>query len=141
MKLPVSPPTIDQDQAGFRVPALLVSPFARRGYIDHRSLDHTSILRFIEDNYRLPSLTSRDSGANSLVEAFDFSRPPRQAAIVSMSRSVAAARSQVPKALLYAVYGFAIGLAILLLTIVLLRLRMPTPGGAAVIRIKRGAQP
>ena len=46
---------------GFRVPALLVSPYARRGVVDSTPLDHTSILRFIEDNWRLAPLAARDA--------------------------------------------------------------------------------
>ena len=38
----------DFSQAGFRVPAMLASPYARRGFVDHRQYDHTSILRFLE---------------------------------------------------------------------------------------------
>jgi phospholipase C len=62
---------------GFRVPALLVSPV----------LDHTSILRFIEDNWRIAPLARRDAHANGLARAFDFTSPPRRPAIVAASRS------------------------------------------------------
>ena len=63
---------------GFRVPALLVSPYARRGLVDSTPLDHTSILRFIEDNWRLAPLAARDARARSFAGAFDFSRRPRE---------------------------------------------------------------
>lgn len=56
-------------QMGFRVPALLVSPFARSrsttGRVDHTVYDHVSILEFIISNYGLPSLRSRDANART----------------------------------------------------------------------------
>jgi phospholipase C len=54
---------------GFRVPCLLVSPWARRGYVAKDLFDHTSILRMIEDRWSLAPLTVRDAGANSLAGA------------------------------------------------------------------------
>jgi phospholipase C len=51
---------------GFRVPALLVSPFARRNHVAHRTYDHTSILRMIESRWSLEPLTVRDATANDL---------------------------------------------------------------------------
>ena len=82
----VRPPTVDRYGYGFRVPALLVSPYARHGAIDHTTLDFTSILRFIEDNWHLAPLAQRDASANSIASAFDFSAPPRAAEIVPTSR-------------------------------------------------------
>jgi len=73
----VPPPQIDGFGYGFRVPCLVVSPYARRGYVDHTPNDHTSILKFIEDRFGLSPLTSRDAAANGLAEAFDFAAPPR----------------------------------------------------------------
>ena len=51
---------------GFRVPAVLVSPYARRGHIATKVYDHTSILHMIESRWSLPSLTVRDRNANNL---------------------------------------------------------------------------
>jgi phospholipase C len=59
---------------GFRVPTLLVSPFARRGHVDHGVYDHTSILRLIEWRFGLPALAPRDAAARNLARALDFSR-------------------------------------------------------------------
>lgn len=59
---------------GFRVPTLLVSPFARRGHVDHGVYDHTSILKLIEWRFGLPHLSVRDAAAKNLAEALDFSR-------------------------------------------------------------------
>jgi phospholipase C len=68
---------------GFRVPALLVSPYARRGHVDSTVLETASIPRFIEDNWDLEPLGARDRDANGLAQAFDFSQSPREPAIVS----------------------------------------------------------
>ena len=65
------------------MPALLVSPYARRGVVDSTPLDHTSILRFIEDNWRLAPLAARDEQARSLDGAFDFARHPREPKIIA----------------------------------------------------------
>jgi phospholipase C len=64
---------------GFRVPALVVSPRARRGAVAHRVYDHTSVLRTIEWRWGLPALTRRDAAARNLAEVLDFSAPLRTA--------------------------------------------------------------
>src|SRR5439155_15551270 len=60
---------------GFRTPALVVSPFARREYVSHRVFDHSSILRMIEWRWGLDALTVRDQTANNLAEVLDFRHP------------------------------------------------------------------
>ena len=72
----VPPPAIDRWGQGGRVPALIVSPFAKKGFVDSTRYDHTSILRFIEWRWRLTPLASRDAAANNLLNAFDFSQEP-----------------------------------------------------------------
>ena len=64
------------DQLGFRTPTNLISPYARGGRVDHGVYDHTSILKFIEGNFGLPSLTARDATASDIGAAFDFSLDP-----------------------------------------------------------------
>jgi len=61
---------------GFRVPALVISPRARRGFVDHTVYDHTSVLRAIEWRWGLPALTPRDAAANNIVASLDFTSPP-----------------------------------------------------------------
>ncbi len=73
----VPPPQVDALGLGFRVPCLVVSPFARKGFVDHTVNDHTSILRFVERRYGLTPLSSRDAAANDLTEAFAFDQPAR----------------------------------------------------------------
>ena len=60
---------------GFRVPALVVSPFAQRGAVAHALYDHTSILRMIEWRFGLAPLTPRDAAARNLAEVLDFGAP------------------------------------------------------------------
>ena len=111
----VRPPKVDADGYGFRVPALLVSPYARRGYIDHTPLDFTSILAFIEHNWRLPPLASRDARAKTFVEALDFSSPPRPAVLIPAERRAATTHERKRADLIiYAGYGLGLALAVAL---------------------------
>jgi len=71
----VAPPTIDEWGPGPRVPMLVISPWARRGFVDHTVYNTTSILRFIEWRWGLQPLTTRDAQAENLLAAFDFSQP------------------------------------------------------------------
>ena len=74
----VSPPPAadvkpEFEQRGFRSPAVLVSPFARRGHVAHGVYDHTSILRLLEWRWGLEPLSVRDAQASNLAAALDFS--------------------------------------------------------------------
>ena len=64
------------DRYGFRVPAVLVSPYAKRDYVTDTIYDHTSVLKLIELKWNLPSLTLRDQAATAPLDALDFSSPP-----------------------------------------------------------------
>ena len=64
---------------GFRVPTLIVSPYAQRSAVGHRTYDHTSVLKLIEWRYGLPALTPRDAAARNLAELLDFAAPNRHA--------------------------------------------------------------
>jgi phospholipase C len=64
------------DRYGFRVPTVIVSPFAKRDYISHAVHDHTSILKLIETKWNLPALTYRDANANDLLDCLDFHHAP-----------------------------------------------------------------
>jgi acid phosphatase len=68
----VPPPIGDRWGPGTRVPAIIISPFAKKGYVDHTQYDTTSILKFIETRWELPPLGSRDAAANNLVNSFDL---------------------------------------------------------------------
>jgi phospholipase C len=67
--------TGDFDRYGFRVPFVMVSPWVKPHYVSHQVADHTSILRFIEKRFNLPSLSRRDAAAHDLLDMFDFSQP------------------------------------------------------------------
>ncbi|MDB5272814.1 MAG: acid phosphatase [Chitinophagaceae bacterium] len=68
----VAPPTIDKWGPGTRVPAIIVSPFAKRGVVDHTQYETLSILSFIEKRWGLQNLSDRDKNANPLTNAFNF---------------------------------------------------------------------
>ncbi|MDX6684095.1 MAG: hypothetical protein QOF86_223 [Baekduia sp.] len=107
----VKPPRVDRRGYGFRVPAMLVSAYAKRGYVDHTTLDYTSILKFIEQNWGLRALTARDRRANSLLGAFDFSSPPREPAFLTMSRATTP-RTKSARTPVYGTYGIALAAAL-----------------------------
>ena len=65
----------DRHQAGFRVPTFVLSPFARRGHVDHGVYDHASIVKLITWRFGLQSLAPRDLHARNLASALDFRRP------------------------------------------------------------------
>ncbi len=63
-------------QYGFRVPAIVISPYAIPGYVDHTFFTFSSILKFVEDNWGLPSLTGLDGGSNDMMTSFNFNQQP-----------------------------------------------------------------
>jgi phospholipase C len=69
----VAPPRTSRWGLGPRVPALIISPYARRGHVDHTVYDFTSVLAFIEERFVLQPLTDHDASANPLRGSFDFS--------------------------------------------------------------------
>jgi len=68
----VAPPKADRWGPGTRVPAIVISPYAKRGFVDHTVYDTTSILKLIETRFGLPPLGERDAHANDMTNAFDF---------------------------------------------------------------------
>jgi phospholipase C len=64
------------DRYGFRVPAVIVSPYARPDFVLHDVLDHTSVLKLIEEKWNLPPLTRRDAAAVSPLGALDLEGAP-----------------------------------------------------------------
>jgi phospholipase C len=88
----VKPPVVDRNGYGMRVPALVISPYAKRGYIDHQVLSFDAYLKFIEDDFlhgqRLdpktdsrpdprPDVRERARILGNLQKDFDFSQAPR----------------------------------------------------------------
>ena len=93
----VVPPVIDRNGLGLRVPGIVISPYARRGFIDHQILSHDNYNKFIEDDFlggqRLDPLTDgrpdprpdvREASPllGDLVSDFDFSQAPRDPVIL-----------------------------------------------------------
>jgi len=68
----VPPPRVDRWGPGARVPAIVISPFAKRGFVDHTLYDTTSIMRLIERRYGLAPVAERDAKVNDLTNAFIF---------------------------------------------------------------------
>jgi phospholipase C len=68
----VPPPVIDRWGPGSRVPTLVISSFAKHGYIDHNQYDTSSILALIEHQWGLDPLSARDAAANDMHDAFNF---------------------------------------------------------------------
>ena len=88
----VVPPTVDQNGYGLRVPAMVISPYAKTGYIDHQTLSSDAYLKFIEDDFlggsRLnpktdgrpdprPDVRENEKILGNMVNDFDFNQPPR----------------------------------------------------------------
>ncbi len=72
----VAPPKVDAYGDGFRVPTLVISPWAKPHYIDHTQYEFGSLLRFAEENFGLPTLGARDLISNNMMNSFNFTQDP-----------------------------------------------------------------
>jgi phospholipase C len=96
----MKPPTIDQNGLGLRVPGLVISPYARKGYIDHQTLSFDNYLTFIEDDFlgsaridprtdgrpdRRPDVREEMRQLGNLLKDFNFSQAPRPPMILPTS--------------------------------------------------------
>ena len=70
----VAPPVVDRWGPGLRVPTIVISPFARKGFVDHTQYDTSAVLKLIEARWNLGPLTDRDARSGDLLSAFDFSQ-------------------------------------------------------------------
>lgn len=138
----VKPPQVDEHGYGFRVPALLVSAYARKGYVDSTVLDYTSILKFIEENWGIPPLTQRDARANNFLSAFDFASAPRPPSLIPYDRQIETTKE--PRRVVIPIaYSAALGIAGLVAAVGLgqqLRRRSTrlSPGARATERWEEG---
>jgi phospholipase C len=88
----VAPPMVDENGYGLRVPAMVISPYARRGFIDHQTLSSDAYLKFIEDDFlggtrlnpatdgrpdRRLNVRENAPALGNLVAEFNFNQPPR----------------------------------------------------------------
>jgi phospholipase C len=72
----VAPKIHNSYEYGFRVPLIVVSPYAKRGYVSHATHDFGSLLHFAEGIFGLPTLGYADSRADDLADCFDFNQKP-----------------------------------------------------------------
>jgi phospholipase C len=65
-------------QLGFRLPNIIISPFTRRHYVSHTPMDHTAVIKFVENRFigSAAHLTNRDAAQPNLLEFFDFNNIP-----------------------------------------------------------------
>jgi phospholipase C len=97
----VVPPTVDQNGYGLRVPGIVISPYAKRGYVDHQTLSFDAYLKLIEDRFlggsridprtdsrpdQRPRVREDAPHLGTLTRDFDFSQPPRRPLILPTSR-------------------------------------------------------
>ncbi|HEV2117952.1 MAG TPA: alkaline phosphatase family protein [Terriglobales bacterium] len=73
----VAPPQPDAYGLGPRVPLIIISPYAKQGYVSHTLYEFSSVLKFAEEDFNLPALTDRDANANDMLDSFDFNQQPR----------------------------------------------------------------
>jgi phospholipase C len=74
----VRPKVYNSYELGFRVPMIVISPYAKQGYVSHVHYEFGSILKFIEQTFGLKSLGTTDARANDLSDFFNFAQPPRK---------------------------------------------------------------
>lgn len=81
----VLPPKIDKLGLGMRVPLLVISPYAKQGYISHQLSEFSSFVKFVEDNFGLSNLGNRDAltSISDLMDYFDFTQTPQSPLIIS----------------------------------------------------------
>jgi phospholipase C len=72
----VTPPNLDRFGLGQRVPLIVISPYAKAGFVSHTIYESSSVLKFIEERFGLQPLADRDANANDLMDSFDFSQAP-----------------------------------------------------------------
>ena len=122
----VLPPKVDDYGYGMRVPGILVSAYAKKGYIDSTPLDFASILKFIEDNWDVAPLQERDANANTFINAFDFSQPPRERRFVPLERDDGVAKPGPNRQVIFLVYGSALALAVAFIAFTVVWTRRPS---------------
>jgi len=94
----VVPPVVDKNGFGLRVPAMVISPYAKQGYIDHQTLSHDAYVAFIEDDFlggqRLnpktdgrpdprPDVRESNPHLGNLIKDFNFNQAPRSPIILA----------------------------------------------------------
>ncbi len=96
-----NPPQLDYRGLGFRVPCLIISPYAKQGYVSHVLYEYGSVLRFIEETFSLApigpiSKDYTDQRAASLDDAFDFAKSPRPFAPIPTKYGISVFKHEKP---------------------------------------------
>jgi len=74
---------VDRYGYGPRVPAMIISPFAKQGFVCHTRFDFTSPLKLIEERFGLKPLTQRDADANDMTDCLDFNQKPLPPVVIT----------------------------------------------------------
>ncbi len=80
----IKPELTDEFGPGPRVPGLVISAYSKKGFIDHTTYNTSSILKFFQTLYNLPSLTERDGKSATMLDTFDFSQLPRSPLVLPL---------------------------------------------------------
>lgn len=83
---------------GFRVPVIVVSPYAKEHYVSHNQHEIASTLRFIEKTFGLSVLGTADSRADAFDDMFDFTQRPTRFKTIPTTLTITALKNQQPSA-------------------------------------------
>lgn len=119
----VPPPQLDADGYGFRVPAIVMSPYSRRGYIDHTVADFTSILKLIERLHGLSPLSARDAKSADLSSAFDLGHRPGQAMVTALHGSAGTRQNSLRIPVIWLLYAASVAGGLFLMAAAVLGVR------------------
>ncbi len=92
----VAPPDLDTFGLGPRVPLLVISPYARKGYKSPTQYEFSSVLKFIEERFGLAPLGTRDASANDISDSFDFAQTPLRPLILTPRQCPLLSATQFP---------------------------------------------
>jgi len=92
----VPPPQVDNMGLGFRVPVIVISPYAKTGYVSHTQHEISSTLKFIEETFGVGSLGTRDSISDDFSDCFNYSQTPLAAPKIKTTHSAAFFLAQKP---------------------------------------------
>ncbi|HEV3090930.1 MAG TPA: alkaline phosphatase family protein [Candidatus Cybelea sp.] len=82
----ISPKNVGYGGLGLRVPAIIVSPYAKPGYISQTNYDFGSILKYVENNWNLGNLGGSDESAASIIDCFDYNQEPRRFKVIPTTK-------------------------------------------------------
>ncbi len=87
----VVPPNVDAMGLGFRVPLIVVSPYAKHAYLSHSTHEFSGFLRYAEETFALPNLGQRDVNADDFADCFDYTQTPQPYVPIAVTFNPAAA--------------------------------------------------